>query len=64
MSVVSRVPFGWVTVLAGDWVAALWAGAPSCRREMFAPVSSKAVVVRLVGLAQPGVDCTDVTKLQ
>lgn len=64
MSVVSRVPLGWVTVLAEVWVDALWAGAPSCRREMLASVSSKAVVVRLLGLEQPGVGCTVVTKLQ
>lgn len=55
VSVVSKVPFGWVTDLLVCWVGARWAGAPVWSNDMLAPVSSNAVVLRSGGLLQPGV---------
>ena len=55
VSVVTKVPFGCVIHFLGNCVGDRWAGASECRRDMLAPVSRRAVVLRSGGLAQPGV---------
>ena len=55
VSVVTKVPFGCVIHFMGNCVGDRWAGASECRRDMLAPVSRRAVVLRSGGLAQPGV---------
>ena len=55
VSVVNKVPFGWVADLLACWVGARWAGASDWSNDMLAPVSSNAVVLRSGGLLQPGV---------
>jgi hypothetical protein len=62
VSVVSKLPFGWFTDLEGSCVGARVDGAPCWRREMLAPVSMRAVVDKLGGLAQPEVIGRELTK--
>ena len=50
----SLSPFGCSTALGGEWILARSDGDPEAKRVMFAAVSTSAVVLRLVGLAQPG----------
>ena len=62
VSVVNRVPLGWVTDLLACWVGAYWAGASDWSKDMLAPVSSNAVVLRSGGLVQPGLGRVEVVK--
>ena len=62
VSVVNKFPFGCETDLVGSCVDAREAGAPCWSREIFAPVSMRAMVVKSVGLAQPEVIGRELTK--
>ena len=55
VSVVTKVPFGFVIHFVGNCAGDRWASALEFRRDMLAPVSRRAVVLRFGGLAQPGV---------
>ncbi len=58
---VTKDPLGCITNLFGSCCGARVAGASVCKSDMLAPVSSKAVVLRFDGLAQPGVVCREST---
>lgn len=62
VSVVVNVPFGWITDFVVSCVVARVAGAPVWSKEMFAPVSMRAVVAKSFGLVQPVVVCMELIK--